>query len=64
MSTQERDPIASGGSSPLEDSKNSRASGDKGKGSRRRTCRVQRKKKRKGRKKDLEKFPMLKILKI
>jgi hypothetical protein len=37
MSTQERDPIASGGSSPLEDSENSGASSDKGKGSRRRT---------------------------
>jgi hypothetical protein len=37
MSTQERDPIASGGSSPPEDSENSGASSDKGKGSRRRT---------------------------
>jgi hypothetical protein len=37
MSTQERDPNAYGGSSPPEDSKNSGASGDKGKGSRRRT---------------------------
>jgi hypothetical protein len=47
MSTQERDPIASGGSFPLEDSKNSRASGDKGKGSRRRTCRSPEKEKKK-----------------
>jgi hypothetical protein len=38
MSTQERDPIASGGSSPPEDSENSGASGDRGKGSQRRTC--------------------------
>jgi hypothetical protein len=38
MSTQERDPIASGGSSPLEDSENSGTSGDKSKGSQRRTC--------------------------
>jgi hypothetical protein len=37
MSTQERDLIASGESSPPEDSENSRASGDKGKGSQRRT---------------------------
>jgi hypothetical protein len=37
MSTQERDPIASGGSSPPEDSENSRAYSDKGKGSRRQT---------------------------
>jgi hypothetical protein len=38
MSTQERDPIASGGSSPPEDSENSGTSGDKSKGSQRRTC--------------------------
>jgi hypothetical protein len=37
MLTHERDPNASGGSSPPEDSKNSGASGNKGKGSRRRT---------------------------
>jgi hypothetical protein len=38
MLTHERDPNAYGGSSPPEDSKNSGASGDKGKGSRSRTC--------------------------
>jgi hypothetical protein len=32
MSTHEHDPNASGGSSPPEDSENSGASGDKGKG--------------------------------
>jgi hypothetical protein len=37
MSTQERDPIAYGGSSPPEDSENSGASRKKGKGSRMRT---------------------------
>jgi hypothetical protein len=38
MSTQERDPNASGGSSPPKDSENSGASGDKGKGYQWRTC--------------------------
>jgi hypothetical protein len=38
MSTQERDPNASGRSSPPEDSENFGASGDKAKGSRRQTC--------------------------